>query len=60
MDKTVYEGIEKQLGLGEKCADAVSRLRQIADWLAKDDAPTLSKVRCERPAAASCGSFKCG
>ena len=53
MDKTLYEGIEKQLGLGEKCLDAVLKgYEKSADWLAKDDAPDVEQgpVRAARGA----------
>jgi hypothetical protein len=44
MDDATYKGIEKQLGLGEKCVDAVLKgTDKAGDWLANDEGPDLEQ-----------------
>jgi hypothetical protein len=44
MDDATYKGIENQLGLGEKCVDAVLKAGgKAGEWLAKDDSPDVDQ-----------------
>jgi len=43
IDSTTYKGIEKELGLGEKCADGVLKAAdKVGEWLGKDDTPEVA------------------
>jgi hypothetical protein len=44
MDDNTYKGIEKELGLAEKCVDSVLKAGDEAGpWLAKDDGPDVEQ-----------------